>query len=35
MRERFWLNLQNPYETEVEHDRLSATLDQIEPLATA
>ncbi len=30
--ERFWLNLQSRYELEVERDRLSGTLDQIEPL---
>src|SRR3546814_14926018 len=33
--ERFWLNLPSRYEIEVERDRLAATPDQIEPLATA
>lgn len=32
--ERFWLNLQSRYELENERDRLAATLDEIEPLAT-
>lgn len=33
--ERFWLNLQDRYDIEVERDRLGPTLDQIEPLAAA
>jgi addiction module HigA family antidote len=33
--ERFWLNLQGRYDTEVERDRLGPTLDQIEPLTRA
>jgi antitoxin HigA-1 len=33
--ERFWLNLQDRYDIEVERDRLAATLDAIEPLAPA
>jgi len=33
--ERFWLNLQSRYELEVERDRLTGTLDQIVPLASA
>ncbi|MBN2622350.1 MAG: HigA family addiction module antidote protein [Acidimicrobiales bacterium] len=31
--ERFWLNLQSRYELEIERDRLSGALEQIEPLA--
>lgn len=30
--ERFWLNLQNRYDLEVERDRLGDALGQIEPL---
>jgi antitoxin HigA-1 len=33
--DRFWLNLQSRYDLEVEHDRLSETLDRIEPLRSA
>jgi antitoxin HigA-1 len=33
--ERFWLNLQNRYDIEIERDRLSAILDEITPLQTA
>ena len=33
--ERFWLNLQDRYDIEIERDRLAATLDAIEPLARA
>ncbi|MGH3937288.1 MAG: HigA family addiction module antitoxin [Pseudonocardiaceae bacterium] len=33
--ERFWLNLQGRHDLEIEKDRLSATLDQIEPLRSA
>jgi addiction module HigA family antidote len=33
--ERFWINLQARYDLEVERDRLSAALDQIQPLARA
>ena len=33
--ERFWLNLQGRYDLEVERDRLTPTLDQIRPLASA
>ena len=33
--ERFWLNLQSRYDTEVERDRLGPTLDQIEPFTRA
>src|SRR5215471_2237364 len=33
--ERFWINLQARYALEVERDRLGATLDQIQPLASA
>jgi addiction module HigA family antidote len=33
--ERFWLNLQGRYDTEVERDRLGPTLDQIEPFTRA
>jgi addiction module HigA family antidote len=33
--ERFWLNLQDRYDIEVERDRLASTLDAIEPLAPA
>jgi addiction module HigA family antidote len=33
--ERFWINLQARYDLEVERDRLGATLDQIQPLASA
>ena len=31
----FWLNLQSHYDLEVEHERLSTVLDQIEPLVQA
>ena len=33
--ERFWLNLQDRYDIEVERDRLGPTLDEIKPLAAA
>jgi addiction module HigA family antidote len=33
--ERFWLNLQDRYDIEVERDRLGPALDQIEPLVHA
>jgi addiction module HigA family antidote len=33
--ERFWLNLQDRYDIEVERDRLGPSLDEIEPLAPA
>lgn len=33
--ERFWLNLQDRYDIEVERDRLGPTLDEIQPLALA
>lgn len=33
--ERFWLNLQDRYDIEVERDRLGSTLDAIQPLAHA
>jgi addiction module HigA family antidote len=33
--ERFWLNLQDRYDIEVERDRLAPTLDEIQPLAPA
>lgn len=33
--ERFWLNLQDRYDIEVERDRLGPALDQIQPLAYA
>jgi antitoxin HigA-1 len=33
--ERFWLNLQNRYDIEIERDRLSVILDEITPLQTA
>jgi antitoxin HigA-1 len=33
--ERFWLNLQNRYDIEIERDRLSAILDDITPLKSA
>lgn len=33
--ERFWLNLQNRYDIEIERDRLSAILDEITPLKSA
>lgn len=33
--ERFWLNLQGRYDVEVERDRLTPTLDEIRPLASA
>jgi addiction module HigA family antidote len=33
--ERFWLNLQDRYDIEVERDRLGPTLDQIQPLVHA
>jgi addiction module HigA family antidote len=35
MSEGFWMNLQGHYDLEVEKDRLSTTLKDIEPLATA
>lgn len=31
--ERFWLNLQDRYDIEVERDRLGPALDEIQPLA--
>jgi antitoxin HigA-1 len=31
--ERFWLNLQDRYDIEVERDRLGPTLEEIQPLA--
>src|SRR5690242_21959661 len=33
--ERFWLNLQDRYDIEVERDRLGAALDEIQPLTAA
>jgi antitoxin HigA-1 len=33
--ERFWLNLQDRYDIEVERDRLGRALDEIRPLAHA
>jgi antitoxin HigA-1 len=33
--ERFWLNLQNRYDIEIERDRLAAVLDEIIPLKSA
>ena len=33
--ERFWLNLQDRYDIELERDRLAETLANIEPLARA
>jgi addiction module HigA family antidote len=33
--ERFWLNVQDRYDIELERDRLGPTLDQIQPLAHA
>ncbi|MGH3930229.1 MAG: HigA family addiction module antitoxin [Pseudonocardiaceae bacterium] len=33
--ERFWLNLQGRHDLEIEKDRLSDALDQIEPLRSA
>lgn len=33
--ERFWLNLQNRYDIEIERDRLSAILDEITPFKSA
>jgi addiction module HigA family antidote len=33
--ERFWLNLQDRYDIEVERDRLGPALNQIQPLAHA
>ncbi|MGH3753657.1 MAG: HigA family addiction module antitoxin [Pseudonocardiaceae bacterium] len=33
--ERFWLNLQSRHDLEVERDRLTPTLGQIQPLASA
>jgi addiction module HigA family antidote len=33
--ERFWLNLQDRYDIEVERDRLGPSLDEIQPLAPA
>ena len=35
MSDGFWLNLQGHYDLEVEKDRLSKTLKNIEPLAAA
>jgi antitoxin HigA-1 len=31
--ERFWLNLHDRYDIEIERDRLGPTLDEIQPLA--
>ncbi len=33
--ERFWLNLQDRYDIEVERDRLGSALDEIQPLVRA
>ena len=33
--ERFWLNLQSRYDLELERDRLTPTLNEIQPLITA
>ncbi len=33
--ERFWLNLPDRYDIEVERDRLGPALDEIQPLAAA
>ena len=33
--ERFWLNLQSRHDLELERDRLTPTLNQIQPLITA
>ena len=33
--ERFWLNLQDRYDIEVERDRLQPVLEEIQPLTTA
>jgi antitoxin HigA-1 len=33
--ERFWLNLQDRYDIEVERERLGPSLDEIQPLALA
>jgi antitoxin HigA-1 len=33
--ERFWLNLQGRYDVEVERDRLTEALDEIQPLRSA
>lgn len=33
--ERFWLNLQDRYDIEVERDRLGSALDEIQPLTAA
>ena len=33
--ERFWLNLQDRYDIEVERDRLGPALEEIQPLAHA
>jgi antitoxin HigA-1 len=33
--ERFWLNLQDRYDIEVERDRLGPALDEIQPLTAA
>lgn len=33
--ERFWLNIQNDYDIELEHDQHDAELRQIEPLIPA
>ncbi len=35
MSDEFWMNLQGHYDIEVEKDKLSTTLLEIEPLATA
>ena len=32
--ERFWLNVQNDYDIEIEHDRHQADLDNVELLVT-
>lgn len=33
--ERFWLNLQNDYDIEIEHDKHNDELDQVEVLVSA
>jgi antitoxin HigA-1 len=33
--DRFWLNLQSRYDLEIEQERLSETLNRIEPLRSA
>jgi antitoxin HigA-1 len=33
--ERFWLNLQGRYDVEIERDRLTETLEEIQPLRSA